>query len=320
MRRVIGSIDITSTTETVRMLSSGHGTPVLADTLPEALLGWAAVFVGIWALTAVARMIQAPKRKRAATEREATAAKALAEWKAKAAKEEAERKAKKAEETRESERKANAEEMRRRKQLRKALDKTIKSNKDLVDRFLDIADRKVSIIDDYGEEDWDALPGEIDRCVNKIRKRGKVSELLEEDPLFESLEEDPLFEILEEDPLKSELEKLFRNYHAHRKSTPASITDIDSLSGVDFEAWIAKLLREKGFQVYGTPATGDQGADLIANKDGKSIVIQAKRRKALFCINETCLRGRALDAPQILSRELHFVSRFRSRFLIQRNT
>ena len=27
----------------------------------------------------------------------------------------------------------------------------------------------------------------------------------------------------------------------------------------------------------GTPATGDQGADLIAKKDGKTIIIQAKR-------------------------------------------
>jgi len=29
--------------------------------------------------------------------------------------------------------------------------------------------------------------------------------------------------------------------------------------------------------VRGTPVTGDQGADLLANKDGKKIVIQAKR-------------------------------------------
>jgi restriction system protein len=54
---------------------------------------------------------------------------------------------------------------------------------------------------------------------------------------------------------------------------------VDGLSGVEFETWVAKLFSEKGFQVHGTPATGDQGADLIANKDGKSIVIQAKRYK-----------------------------------------
>ena len=35
---------------------------------------------------------------------------------------------------------------------------------------------------------------------------------------------------------------------------------------------------EMGFQdVRGTPITGDQGADLIAKRDGRTIVIQAKR-------------------------------------------
>jgi restriction system protein len=36
---------------------------------------------------------------------------------------------------------------------------------------------------------------------------------------------------------------------------------------------------EKGFDVSGTPVTGDQGADLIARKSGLTIVIQAKRHQ-----------------------------------------
>jgi restriction system protein len=35
--------------------------------------------------------------------------------------------------------------------------------------------------------------------------------------------------------------------------------------------------KQFGYDVRGTPATGDQGADLIAERDGKKIIIQAKR-------------------------------------------
>lgn len=60
------------------------------------------------------------------------------------------------------------------------------------------------------------------------------------------------------------------------KST--SSTDFDDLSGGEFETRIASILNQHGFlDVVGTPATGDQGADLIAKTNGKTIVIQAKR-------------------------------------------
>jgi restriction system protein len=58
----------------------------------------------------------------------------------------------------------------------------------------------------------------------------------------------------------------------------ASRTNFDDLSGGEFETRIASILKQHGFvDVGGTPATGDQGADLIAKMNGKTIVIQAKR-------------------------------------------
>src|SRR5882762_3995434 len=44
-------------------------------------------------------------------------------------------------------------------------------HRDLVDKFLEIAERKVSVIDDYGDEDLDALPLEVHKCLAKIAKR-----------------------------------------------------------------------------------------------------------------------------------------------------
>ena len=52
------------------------------------------------------------------------------------------------------------------------------------------------------------------------------------------------------------------------------------MSGGDFESLVADKLVKAGCVVRFTPATGDQGADLIVVRKGKSIVIQCKRSAA----------------------------------------
>lgn len=50
------------------------------------------------------------------------------------------------------------------------------------------------------------------------------------------------------------------------------------MSGIDFELYVSGLLSQLGFtDIRGTPTTNDQGADLLGKKDGKTVVIQAKR-------------------------------------------
>ena len=71
------------------------------------------------------------------------------------------------------------------------------------------------------------------------------------------------------------LEDHFREYH--QAQAKGSGADTASLSGVEFETYIARILKQLGFDVRGTPVTGDQGADLIAERDGKKVIIQAKR-------------------------------------------
>ena len=39
---------------------------------------------------------------------------------------------------------------------------------ELITRFLEIAERKISTLDEYGDENWAALAGEIDTCIRKI--------------------------------------------------------------------------------------------------------------------------------------------------------
>jgi len=57
----------------------------------------------------------------------------------------------------------------------------------------------------------------------------------------------------------------------------SGIADIDKMEGVQFERYLGHLFRAQGFKVEVTKAVGDYGADLLIQKDGKKIVVQAKR-------------------------------------------
>jgi restriction system protein len=62
-----------------------------------------------------------------------------------------------------------------------------------------------------------------------------------------------------------------------RERPRAGMTAIDGMSGAEFEGYVAARLRRAGWQVRFTPAVGDYGVDLIAEKDGQSVAIQCKR-------------------------------------------
>lgn len=59
---------------------------------------------------------------------------------------------------------------------------------------------------------------------------------------------------------------------------PASI---DEMSGIQFEEYVANLLRKAGWEgVTITPATGDHGVDIIAVHNGQKYAIQCKRYRS----------------------------------------
>lgn len=161
------------------------------------------------------------------------------------------------------------------KRQNEELQSFFESNKDLVDKFLEITERKVSIIDDYGDENWDILSTEIESVLTKIAKRDGKSDK----GIKDFFKKGYTWELDKKYTwLKVKLDKTFREYHQAQKSKPTNINELKNLSGVEFEVWISKVLKENGFvDVRGTPVTGDQGADLIVKKDGRTIIIQAKR-------------------------------------------
>ncbi|GEC93583.1 restriction endonuclease [Brevibacillus brevis] len=57
----------------------------------------------------------------------------------------------------------------------------------------------------------------------------------------------------------------------------SGIREIDTMDGLQFEQYLGLLFRSQGYKVEVTRAAGDYGADLIIQKDGKRIAVQAKR-------------------------------------------
>ncbi|MCK4258021.1 MAG: restriction endonuclease [Halanaerobiales bacterium] len=56
-----------------------------------------------------------------------------------------------------------------------------------------------------------------------------------------------------------------------------SIDDIDLMTGHEFEVFVGILFNKMGYMIEVTKGSGDQGLDVLAEKNGKKIGIQAKR-------------------------------------------
>lgn len=59
----------------------------------------------------------------------------------------------------------------------------------------------------------------------------------------------------------------------------SGIDTIDNMSGEEFEELLLEHFRNFGYKGHLTPVTGDYGADLVLEKEGRKIVAQAKRWK-----------------------------------------
>lgn len=82
--------------------------------------------------------------------------------------------------------------------------------------------------------------------------------------------------------LSSEIESLkveLYNLNSQKKtSNPPAMERIDLLEGWDFEYFCADLLKESGYKnVTVTKGSGDQGVDILAEKDGIRYAVQCKR-------------------------------------------
>ncbi len=68
------------------------------------------------------------------------------------------------------------------------------------------------------------------------------------------------------------------NRREEAKLRALDLSDIDYMDGIEFELYIAKLLRHRGFSTRQTTASADLGVDIIAEKGGTRYAIQVKRQ------------------------------------------
>lgn len=60
------------------------------------------------------------------------------------------------------------------------------------------------------------------------------------------------------------------------------VTDIDLMSGVEFEGYVAALLQSRGYHTKLTRASNDMGVDIIARRFNERIAVQVKRQAHLL--------------------------------------
>ena len=59
---------------------------------------------------------------------------------------------------------------------------------------------------------------------------------------------------------------------------------IDAMSGLDFEIFVANLLKKQGYVTTNLKGSGDFGVDVIAKKGGIKYAVQVSATKAVFLV------------------------------------
>lgn len=144
--------------------------------------------------------------------------------------------------------------------------------KALIDRFFEIAYRKVTTVDQYGDENWKAYEKELTVVICKIAEAEGARE-----STIKDIKKGYFWSNRALEQLREKIDKAYKVYHAAKKSAGPQADDINSLAGVEFENYLMGVFKIAGYDVSGTPATGDQGADMILAKSGVKIAVQAKR-------------------------------------------
>jgi HJR/Mrr/RecB family endonuclease len=152
---------------------------------------------------------------------------------------------------------------------------------DKITKFLEITYRKVVTTDDYGDENQKALQEEIVRFLKKIDLLNDPR-VISPPAVYHRIfkKKSKVFDFPEATLISQMLSELFQKYYLDQKSkeSHSAKSDIDDMSGIDFEHFIIQLLKKCGVvNVSGTKASGDQGADVIFMFKDIKVVIQAKR-------------------------------------------
>ena len=131
-------------------------------------------------------------------------------------------------------------------------------------RTLAIKRNQMIVHDEYGNTDASRWAGHLAYFIERVVLRDAAAAGLAVD---EVAVEDPVWLAIGQ-----AVEAAIDLYEA--EATPLDVADVRS--GHDYEHFCRALLEAQGWAVAVTAGTGDQGADLVAERDGWRVVIQCK--------------------------------------------
>lgn len=146
-----------------------------------------------------------------------------------------------------------------------------------IKKFLQHAERNYEKVDKYWNKNKNSLEKEIAGYLVMIAEQGwdkfqiNSTEAYARGKSYPALNDDYKW-------LVSYLKSEFNKYHAERKQKIASgMNNISEMTWIEFEKYLASIFRSAWYSIDMTPESWDQWADIIAEKNARRIVIQAKR-------------------------------------------
>jgi len=70
---------------------------------------------------------------------------------------------------------------------------------------------------------------------------------------------------------------MYKQRMRQRAFRALQISQVDTMTGEEFEEYVAELLRSQGYKTRMTPRSGDYGVDIVASKNGIKTAVQIKR-------------------------------------------
>jgi len=134
----------------------------------------------------------------------------------------------------------------------------------LVDRHIEeLARQRIRLvrIDAYGVAETSKWHAEVQRFIDKVI----FPELFVKDFAVGKRTLDPILHNIVEEKSR-----------ARAIEIEAALSFATDMTPQDFERWCAKIVSSNGWKTATTKATGDQGADVVAVKDGMRVVLQCK--------------------------------------------
>lgn len=148
-----------------------------------------------------------------------------------------------------------------------------------IKKFLQHAERNFEKVDKYGNKNKESLEKEIIDYLLMISKQIWNQKQINFVKAYSQGKSHPP---LNDDYkwLVNYLRNEFYNFHKNNlNSFKQGWFNINTMSGVEFERYLANIFKSSWYSVELTPGTWDQWADIIAEKWNKKLIIQAKRYK-----------------------------------------